>query len=667
VGYDSRAALACRLSQAVPRTGGVQVPNRRVAALIVVLTWVLTLVAPGASAQYTEGLPPGVVSVEIDGQPIDSVTIPSTDSSTPEVSGRVDLGVASVDLAVANGEIIRFPAEVDDRGRFRLVVPQPLGDGQYTLYINDLLIGAFVVDGAAAPDEREPGQLLDIARVVPYPADFQDQIPGLGFLDGRFYTIEEEAIRTAAAGGGQEGADARETQRLLVEAGWLQRYENRLAAPNAENPQTFDLQVSSFVVEYASGADARTAYVALAGDEPGIDATTIGNESTLTLLAGVTPDTGVSYQAARLVYRVGPMLGVIIIADLRNQQPDIALLDVVAQSVAARGTVIADRQTIPLGNMTLRLDPADADGALVRRDIYDVRGSQLTALYDESDETRASRVELFSGTTDVFSSTVSGTFIDGGQERDEEGVPTADPDPTAPAAPTSVIQIEGEPSAASAEPTVAANEEAPEPAPAPETERASAQILMVSSLFEFPGEGEAGAWFAAQRDRLAAEPAEALGTYTILEDGPAFGDESATFAAERPSESDDETASGFRIYTRVGQIVTVLEVASVPGFPMRAAAILMEQQVACVEEQRCSGPARLPGGVFVGQTERSEEESAQVHDDAPEAEPTAESVIIIEGEPGNSGDAEEPRAPREPRPDRERRRDRETTEEEASE
>ena len=103
-----------------------------------------------------------------------------------------------------------------------------------------------------------------------------------------------------------------------------------------------------------SGADARSAFVTLVGDEPTVDAPTVGDESAVTLLAGTTPDTGSEYQAARLVFRLGPMLGMIVYADLRNETPDLAVLDTVAQGVAGRGTVVADRQSVPLGAMTVQ-------------------------------------------------------------------------------------------------------------------------------------------------------------------------------------------------------------------------------------------------------------------------------------------------------------------------
>ena len=618
--------------------------NHRLTALVTVLACVLTLVPASTVAQYTEGLPPGILSVEVDGQPIDAATAPVTSNATPEISGRLEVGGQAIELAIANGEVIRFQAETDDRGRFRAVVPQSLPDAQYALYINDVLIGAFTVtSGAEAEQDRAPGPLLDIARVVPYPADFGEAIPGLGFLDGRFFTLEEEAARTAAASNGA-AADVRETQRSLAQAGWLQRYENRLAAPNEGDPGVFDVQVSSFVVEYASGADARSAFVTLVGEDPGVESPIVGDESVLTVLSGTTPDTGAEYQAARLVFRVGPMLGMIVYADLRNQDPDLALLDTVAQAVAGRGVVIADRQTVPLGAMTLRLDPSTATGTLIRRDLYDVRAGILTDLFSEDEATHESRIALFTGTTDAFSSSTSGTFSQGpaGQPGDAD-----EPDAQAPPTPTSVISVEGQDEAqtAATPPSIDAT------APQGET----AQVFMVSSLYEFPGDTEADTWLVTQRDRLLAEQSEGDTTFTEAPDGPALGDSSATFAARRNLGA-EETAGGFRIYSRVGAIVAVLDIVSIPDMPLNGATRIMEVQVACIQAQGCAGPASLPGSLFRGAEDASIAEPAQEQDAVAEPEPTPPSVIIVEGDqPAANGAVDrEPRPTREPRERRNR-------------
>jgi hypothetical protein len=627
----------------LPGAGGVEVLIHRLTALFALIISVFALFPASMHAQYAEGLPPGILSVEVDGQPIDAVTIPVTSNPTPEISGRVELGVPTIELAVADGEVIRFPAEVDDRGRFRAPVPQPLPDGQYALYINDVLIGVFSVESGAADEQREPGPLLDIARVVPYPADFGDLIPGIGFLDGRFYTLEEEAARTALTAGG----DARETRRRLAEAGWLQRYENRLAAPNADNPDVFDIQISSFVVEYASGADARSAFVTLVGDEPTAEAPTVGDESAVTLLSGTTPDTGAEYQAARLVFRVGPILGMIVYADLRNEAPDLTLLDTVAQAVAGRGTVVADRQSVPLGAMTVRLDPTGAGEGLVRRDLYDVRAGVLTALFAEDDATRESRVALFTGTTDAFSSTTNGTFSqDGSGERAETAAPEAPAAPT----PTSVIGIEGQ---------APETETAATPATSNETagETTSAQVFMVSALYAFPADAEAELWFTEQRQRLLDQEQTGATRFTEVTDAPALGDASATFATRRPVGAGEQTAGGFRIYARVGAIVAVLDVGSVPDMPLNGATRIMEMQVACIQEQGCAGPATLPARLFGGSDEAVAEEPEQEAAGEPAAEPTPASVIIVEGDQPAPEATREPRPTREPRERRNRDRD----------
>jgi hypothetical protein len=603
----------------------------RLTAPVVVLIWVFSLIPTTVHAQYAEGLPPGILSVEVDGQPIDAVTIPVTNNPTPEISGRVELGVQVIELAVANGEVTRFSAELDDRGRFRVPVPRPLPDGQYTLYINDVLIGVFAVESGAANEQREPGPLLDIARVVPYPADFGELIPGIGFLDGRFYTLEEEATRTAATANG----DVRQTQRRLAEAGWLQRYENRLAVPKGDNPDVFDIQISSFVIEYASGADARSAFAVLVGDETSVDAPTVGDESSLTLLTGTTPDTGAEYQAARLVFRVGPMLGMIVYADLRNEAPNLTLLDTVAQAVAGRGTLVADRQSVPLGAMTLRLDPTGAAQGLIRRDLYDVRAGVLTALFSEDDSTRESRVTLFTGTTDAFSATTNGTFSQNGS-----GQPTATAAPEEPAepTPTSVISVEGQASQPETPATPAQSDQSA-------AESATAQVFMVSALYAFPTDAEAESWLTAQQERLRAQETGAT-TFTEVAEGPALADASATFATQRPVGTGEQTAGGFRIYSRVGAIVAVLDIGSVPDMPLNGATRIMEMQVACIQEQGCTGPATLPARLFGGTDEAVIDEPEAGGEQA--TEPTPASVII-------EGDQPAPEATKEPKPTREPR------------
>ena len=104
-------------------------PNHRLTALVAVVLSIFALFPAPTLAQYTEGLPPGIVNVEVDGQPIDAITVPATSNTTPVISGRVEPGGQAIELAIANGEVVRFPAKVDERGRFRTSVLQPILDG----------------------------------------------------------------------------------------------------------------------------------------------------------------------------------------------------------------------------------------------------------------------------------------------------------------------------------------------------------------------------------------------------------------------------------------------------------------------------------------------------------------------------------------------------------
>jgi hypothetical protein len=531
--------------------------------LVVVTVLILSFSSARAAAQYEPSLPPGILSIEIDGQPIDSLTSPITDSSTPEFSGRTDDSLATLELAVANGDIVRFPATIGGSGRFRAVPPQELPDAIYSLYANDVLVGSFSIVGGT-PGPRSPGALLDIARVVPYPADAAQSLPTLAFLDGRFFSLTEEAARTAARN--PAGPAAGKLERQLAMAGWLQRYENRLAVPGADNPRTFDLQVSSFVVEYASGADARSAFDSLHS----ADATefpTIGDESQLVLLSGVTPDTGATFQAARLAFRVGPLLVVIVYADLLNQAPDLAVLESIGTTVADRGRVVADRQVIPLGSMALRPDLDEAETGVTARALYEIRAGALTAVFGEPEDARTRRADLLAGTTDAFSSSTAGNFTRSESNRGNRQSTVASPE---------------------AEHPVAAASPAPGSPPA--------TVNLESSLFAFTSEADADTWMANQENTIASAASETT-TFERVSDAPALADAAAVFSMVTRQEGGSEL-SGYRIYARSGTIVAVLDIQSAPAVSLRGAVGLMEEQLACIEAQGCAGSASLPGSIF---------------------------------------------------------------------
>ena len=492
--------------------------------------------------------------------------------------------------------------------------------------------------------------LLDIARVVPFPVDFGDRVPGIGFVDGRFITLDEDSRRTAAAAVTEvtdedSAATMQGVNRGLAAANWLQRYENRLAAPSLDNPDKFSAEFSSFVIEYASPEDAGSAFATLMPDDGGVEAPLVGDESVLSLLAGVTPDTGVDFQAARLIFRVGPLLGTIVYADLLDHAPDLELLDTVAQRVAERAAVVTERESVPLGSMGLRIDPSAAAGALIRRDLYDVRVGTLIALYNEDDADRASRIEVFTGTTDAFSSSTSGAFVLGEPGQRAQGAEQARPVATAAPTPTSVIQIEGE----SAAPAVVTP---PEPTVAVDTEPDTTEVFVTASLFAFPGDTEAGTWFETQRDGLLTGATPGAGTFTEVSDAPSFGDSSATYATRQTVGAGDQAVDGFRMYSRLGAIVAVLDVESRVEVPLDGAVRLMRFQIDCIEKQGCAGLASVPRNLFGDEDDLVFPRSARPRTEEPTPAPVAVPTVGPIQEPAPAPTEEPAAAPiEEPAPD----------------
>ena len=214
-----------------------------------------------------------------------------------------------------------------------------------------------------------------------------------------------------------------------------------------------------------------------------------------------------------------------------------------------------ERESVPLGSMGLRLDSSAAAGTLVRRDLYDVRVGTLTALYKEDDADRASRVELFTGTTDAYSSSTSGAFALGEPGQQAQGAERSGQVATAAPTPTSVIQIEGESAAPAAVST-------PEPSVAVDTEPDTTQVFVTTSLFAFPGDTEADTWFETQRDGLLTGATTGAGTFTEVPEAPSLGDAAATFATRRSVGAGEQAVGGFRMYSRLGAIVAVLDIES---------------------------------------------------------------------------------------------------------
>jgi hypothetical protein len=532
------------------------VRNSRWLAALLVACLALSLAAPAARAQYETGLPEGLTQMTVDGQPIDASSSPTTTSATPTFAGRISTGAPSVELAVAadQGEPVRFSLDADAKGRFKGPPPGPLEDGSWTLYVNDAMVGTFTVaSGGGTPTPRGGGnQMLDIAQALPLPFDFGDAIPGLGFVDGRFYTIDEEAQRTAAAAGDTSKNAVNQTLQGLQAAGWQARYDNRLAVPKQDDPTLFDVQVSSFVIQYDSADSADRAFRSVTENMESVDSPTIGDASQLTTIKGTAQNTGAPYRGLRLTFRQDRLLVMIVLANLTNEEPDQAVIEAAAQAAQARAAAIVGGNAPGLGALAQRLDLSDATAPPAIDEGYAVLGGALVAGYAQDAAAQQARAAEFTGTTDAFVASANATVDLSGGRRNRDATPT--PEATA-------------------------------------TAGAGTPISYGVTLYAFPADTDADAWLQNLPNQLAQTPPAGYDQFAAAADAPAFGDASLTYQFSRTVNGQAE--SGYRVYARAGAQIAELEFAAAPQVALAAVGELVNGQLDCLQKQKC-GPARIP-------------------------------------------------------------------------
>jgi hypothetical protein len=477
----------------------------------------------------------------VDGQPIDAVNTPQTATTTPQISGRINTGAPAIEIGIGNGEITRFTLEADGRGRFKGRPPAPLAPGEYGLYLFDTLVGNFVVTGddsetGESTRNRDRSPVSDVARIVPFPGDFLGLYPGLGQLDGRFYTIDQEALRIAAASGDVTEESIAASRQQLRDAGWQQRYESRLAIPDPNDPERFSVQVTSFVIEYRDSERAQAAFFAsLTGQDLRPDVI-VGQQSELTALSGTTPDTGVTYQALRNIFHQDRFVGFSILAELGGADPNQDALILATQATAARAAQVAAGEVSGSAPKALRLElPADA--VAIIDEAYQAIDGELVPLYNEPQTSQAAREAIFTGTYEDFVGSVTGTAG---------------------------------------------------------TRGGAAPFVYSTTILAFPDEEEADGWLAGLPSLIANDPLAGYVAFDPVADAPIFGEGSSVFRVERLA--GEAAVSGFRVYVRVGTDIATLEYAADPAPTLSDLQPLIDAQVACLEAGGCSGPAPLPGG-----------------------------------------------------------------------
>jgi hypothetical protein len=525
-----------------PGRESVRVPRWAAVWLVAVLAVTGLATATAVAAQYDDGLPAGLEQITVDGQPIDASTIPQVATTNPVFAGRLTSGATEVEIGLGNGEIVRFPLAVDpENGRFRGTAPTPLAATTYALYVNDALVGQFVVT-AEATDPATAGGTLDLARLVPYPFDLAETYPGLGALrtpqlPTRFYSLSEEARL------GRDAATAAQSEKALLAAGFLQRYNAALAVPAAGDPTRFEIQVVSSVVEYASAEAAQAQFAAGADQdgEPVADAATVGDESRFSRSEDVARQTNAPFRSLTFAFRQDRLVIRVIIADLRDGEPELATAEALAAALQERATAVIAGEAEALAPAALRPDlgrnanPGDVLQA------YEVLDGQVVEIYDQDEGARTRRASTFGGTTDVYASSFVGRLGGGAGRRDA----TPQPDGAA--------------------------------------DNGGGTIAYGVTFFVFPDEAEALTWLEGLGERLAEDVSYL--SLAAVNDATVFADNSATYSFRR--QVGEESVGGFGVYVRVGARVFVLEAAGAPEVSLEEVETLVATQVACLEAGVC--------------------------------------------------------------------------------
>jgi hypothetical protein len=508
-----------------------------------------TLALP-AAAQYQDVLlPQGVLQVTVEDQPINAVTSPVINVVNPRIAGSLATGGITIELAVADasGAVIRFPTEVNARGVFRQRPPEPLQPGgQYTLYINDAMVGQFTI----SPDATGGGSgttNLELARLVAFPQDTGGAIPGLGLVpELSQYQSLAEVARIIAQSSENNTQEARQQARSdLTAAGFVQRYQSSLAVPSADDPTVFEIQIVTVVSEYASAEAAEAGFAASIASSEAIESTPIGDESHVSSLSAVATQTGTEYQAVQLIFRQDRLLFVINFADLLNRPPDQAVLEAMGQAILERTAPVLAGEAPALTQKGQQMSTTGVPRSSIEQ-YYEAINGAIVPLFGETEQSFSARGNAYSGGTDVGVTSV----ISRGAGENQEPVPD---------------------------------------------QATTAPFTYTTSLVNFPSAEDATAWMNGLAERLAADPLPTYLSMSQVADAPTYGEASATYRFTQQLEG--QTASGFRTYVQVGAEVAIVELAAVPEAPMAVLEPLIQGQVQCLTEGNCAAVADPPTGL----------------------------------------------------------------------
>lgn len=525
-------------------------PVPRMSTLWLVLIVMAAMLAAPAAAQYQDVLlPQGVLQVTVEDQPINAVTSPVVPVVNPRIAGSLGTGSINIEIAIADasGAVSRFPAEVNPRGVFRQRAPEALqAGGQYTLYINDAMVGQFSI----SPDATGGGDGaagLELARLGAFPQDAGGAIAGLGLVPelSQYQSVAEVARIVAQASGNNTQEVRQQARADLTAAGFVQRYQSSLAVPSAADPAVFDVQIVSVVNEYTTADGAADGYAASTATGEAVTSNPIGEESVITSQSAVATQTQAEYQSLQLIFRQDRLLFVINYADLLNRPPDQAVLEALGQASLQRAAPVLAGEAPALTQKSQQMSLTSVPRGSVEQ-YYDAIDGVIVPLFGETEQSFAARGTAYAGATDVSVS----NFISRGSGGNQ--TPTAD-------------EVPGPP------------------------------FSYTASLANFPTAEDATTWLGGLNDRLAADPLPGYLSFAAVADAPTYGEASATYQFTEQLEG--QTAAGYRVYAQVGAEIAIVELAAVPEAPLAALEPLVAAQVECLTAGACAAVADPPTGL----------------------------------------------------------------------
>ncbi len=507
------------------------------------------MLAAPAAAQYADVLlPQGVLQVTVEDQPINATTAPVSPVTNPRIAGSLTSGEITIELAVADaaGAIIRFPSEVNRRGGFRQRVPEALQPGgEYTLYINDVMIGQFTIaaDAVGGTGGAE-GDVLELARLVPFPGDAAGAIAGLGLVPelSAYQSIADLArvVAENANNNNREGREQAETE--LAASGFVQRYQSSLAVPAADDPSVFEIQIAAIVTEYDTAETAAASFAASATGGEAVESPLVGDESRVSRQSAVATQTGAEYQSLQLIFRQDRLLIVINFADLLNREPDQALLEAMGLAVQQRGVAVLAGEAPALTRSSLRMN-LDGIPRSSTEQLYGAIDGAMVPLFGESEDSLNTRATAYTGATDVSVS----TFISRGTGENETAT------------------AEGE---------------------------TAAPFSYVTTILRFPSPEDASAWLGGLNEQSPAGLRPEFLSLSAVTDAPTFGEASVTYSFTQQLEG--QTATGYLTYVQVGADIAAVELAAVPEAPFAAFEPLVTGQAECLTAGDCPALADPP-------------------------------------------------------------------------